>query len=425
MDTDVIVVGAGLAGAAAALKLRRAGRRVRVVEARERCGGRGFARSYAGEGPSLEFGGAWITPWHHRLRALVPEHGMSLRPRHPVTSRLWLRDGVLHGDGPAAPQEVTAHERAIARVAADSILLKKGLAANEKGEALTGISFSTYLDRLDCPRATRDLFSAWWTVSGNGDHDKVAASEFLASCSYDNGLAEGMIRFWTDTVVPGIGVLAERMIAASGAELVLGEPVSQVLQESDHVAVVAGARRHRARSCVLALGLNQMRQVQFTPWLSDGKTAALAHGHGGRSFKLWIRAEGVAVGTLVTGDGSGLEFAFAERAEGGTTYIVAFGLMRDGNHPGDPAWVRQQAAKLFPNARVLSHDWHDWLEDPFARGTWVAALAGHEAGYDSANWQPEGRIAFASSDYAKDQAGWFEGAVIAGEDAADAVLKLS
>lgn len=425
MDADVIVVGAGLAGAAAALKLCKAGRRVRVLEARDRCGGRGFARGFGGDGPSLEFGGGWITPWHHRLRALVPEHGMSLRPRHPVTNRLWLRDGALHGDGPAAPAEVTAHERAIARVAADSILLKKGLTENEKGEALTGLSFAAYLNRLGCPRSTRDLFSAWWTVSGNGDHQKVAASEFLASCSYDNGLAEGMITFWTDTVVPGIGLLAERMIAASGADLVLGAPVTQVLQEGGRVEVVAGSRRHHAAACVLALGLNQMRGIQFTPWLSGGKAAAIAHGHGGRSFKLWLRAEGVPVGTLVTGDGSGLEFAFAERTEGGTTYIVAFGLMQEANHPADPDWVRAAAAKLFPNARVLSHDWHDWLDDPFARGTWVAALAGHEAGYDPANWQPEGRIAFASSDYARDQAGWFEGAVISGEDAADAVLTLS
>ena len=104
MDADVIVVGAGLAGAAAARKLAKAGKRVRVIEARDRCGGRGFARSFAGEGPSLEFGGAWITPWHHRLRALVPEHGLGLRPRAPVTNRLWLRDGALHGDGPASPR---------------------------------------------------------------------------------------------------------------------------------------------------------------------------------------------------------------------------------------------------------------------------------------------------------------------------------
>lgn len=423
---DVIVVGAGLAGAAAALRLAGAGQRVRVIEARARCGGRGYAKPYAGEAAQLEFGGAWITPWHHRLRALVAEHGLALRPRHPVNNRLWLRDGVLTAEGPAPREHVTAHERAIARVAADSILLKKGVTENERGEALTGVSFSTYLDRLACPRATRDLFSAWWTVSGNGDHHTVAASEFLASCSYDNGLAEGMIRFWSDTVVPGMGVLAERMIAASGAELVLSEPVSEVRQDAGGVEVLAGVHRHRARACVLALGINQMQTVQFSPALPDAKRKAIATGHGGRSFKLWIRAEGVAVGTLVTGDGSGLEFAFAERAgEDGSTFIVAFGLMQDGNHPGDAAWVRAQAAKLFPNARVISHDWHDWVDDPFARGTWVAALAGHEAGLDAANWAPEGRIAFASSDYAREQAGWFEGAVIAGEDAAEALLRLS
>jgi monoamine oxidase len=91
-------------------------------------------------------------------------------------------------------------------------------------------------------------------------------------------------------------------------------------------------------------------------------------------------------------------------------------------NPSDPAWVKAQAAKLFPNARVISHDWHDWVDDPFARGTWVAAFAGHEDGLSADSWQPEGAIAFASSDYAREQAGWFEGAVISGEDAAEAVL---
>ena len=420
-EWDVIVVGAGLAGAAAARKLAKAGRRVAVIEARDRCGGRGHVKPYGGEGPALEFGGAWITPWHDRLRALVAEHGLTLRPRHAVTNRLWLRDGGLH-DTPASAPDATPHERAIARVAADSILLKKGITANEKGEPLTGISFRDYLDRLQCPKPTRDLFSAWWTVSGNGDHAVVAASEFLASCAYDNGLAEGMIRFWTDTVVPGMGVLAERMIAASGAELILSEAVTEVIQDERGVKIVTGETRRQAKACVLALGINQMAAVEFSPALPDGKRKAIATGHGGRSFKLWLKAEGVPVGTLVTGDGSGIEFAFAERAEGGATYIVAFGLMGQGNRPDDAAWVKEQAAKLFPNARLISHDWHDWVDDPFARGTWVAALAGHEAGLDAANWQRQGRVAFASSDYAREQAGWFEGAVIAGEDAAEAVL---
>ena len=427
-STDVIVVGAGMAGAAAALKLAKAGKSVLIIEARDRCGGRGFMKSFAGDERTevLEYGGAWITPWHGRIRALVEELGFSLRPRHGITNRHWLRDGSIHADGSAAAPDVTAHERAIARVAVDAILLKQGLDVNEAGEALRGISFAAYLDRLNCPASTRNIFSAWWTVSGNGDHSLVAASEFLASCSYDNGLAEGMIQFWSDTVVPGMSALAARMVADSGARLVMSEPVSRVVDNGDGVEVAAGHRTYSAKACILALGINQMKAVAFAPPLSQAKRDAIADGHGGRSFKLWLKAEGVPVGTLVTGDGSGIEFAFAERkAEDGSTLIVAFGLINETNHPGDPAWVRAQAARLFPNARLIAHDWHDWVDDPFARGTWVAALAGREAGLLSSNWQPEGRIAFASSDYARDQAGWFEGAVISGEDAADAVLDLS
>jgi monoamine oxidase len=426
-DCDVIVVGAGMAGAAAALKLGQAGKKVKLIEARDRCGGRGFVRNFADDPATeaLEFGGAWITPWHNRIRARVAELGLSLRPRHQVSSRLWLRNGTVTADGPASRDDCIAHDRAIARVAGDSILLKKGLGENEKGEPLRGVSFADYLDRLGAPKATRDMFSAWWTVSGNGDHRTVAASEFLASCSYDGGLAEGMIRFWTDTVVPGMGVLAERMIEASGAERILSEPVTNVVQVKDGVQVASTSRVHEAKACVLALGINQLRRLSFTPALPEPKREAIRLGHGGRSFKLWIKAEGVPAGTLVTGDGSGIEFAFAERkAKDGATLIVCFGLMTDENHPEDPTWVQAQASKLFPNARMMSYDWHDWVDDPFARGTWVAALAGHEEGLDSANWQPEGRIAFASSDYARDQAGWFEGAVIAGEDAADAVLAM-
>ena len=50
---------------------------------------------------------------------------------------------------------------------------------------------------------------------------------------------------------------------------------------------------HRAKACVLALGVNQMQAIRFAPELGASKREAIALGHGGRSFKLWIRAEGV------------------------------------------------------------------------------------------------------------------------------------
>jgi monoamine oxidase len=70
---------------------------------------------------------------------------------------------------------------------------------------------------------------------------------------------------------------------------------------------------------------------------------------------------------------------------------------------------------------VLSHDWHDWVGDPFARGTWIAPALGHEAALAPATWRGSGPLAFASSDIAPDSAGWFEGAMISGLQAAEEI----
>src|SRR5262245_45108351 len=98
---DVAIVGAGLAGAMAAAELRARGLSVIIFEARDRIGGRGFFRKFDGQRPSggresdeeLDYGGSWITPWQSTIRGLCARHGIELRPRHPVTSRRWFRDG--------------------------------------------------------------------------------------------------------------------------------------------------------------------------------------------------------------------------------------------------------------------------------------------------------------------------------------------
>ena len=122
-----------------------------------------FGKSRAiccGNGPHLEYGGAWITPWQHRIRSLVEEHGLSLRPRHSVTARYCsLRDGGLFASGPTSDQQRAAHERVLARVASNSMLVKLGRTEDEIGRPLTPFSFSKYLDRLNPPDATRHLFS--------------------------------------------------------------------------------------------------------------------------------------------------------------------------------------------------------------------------------------------------------------------------
>jgi len=422
-NCDVAIVGAGLAGAAAAERLSGNGLKLAVIEARSRTGGRGHARPFTGGPDILDFGGSWITPWQARIRALCRHHGIALRPRHPVTARRWYRDGRLHHDTPVAAIDRARHESVLARMAGHSALLKAGQTRDHHGFDFTSLTLAAYLDCLAPPAATRDLISAWWTVSGNGDKARVPASEFLHSISYHDGTPDGMCEVWADTLEGGVEELTRRMIAASGASVLSEATVTRIAWRKGGVRLdLANGKSMTANAAIIAAGLNPMAEIAFDPPLPSVKADARAAGHLGRAVKMWIKAEGVEPGILATGGGRAIEWMFAERrAKDGATLLVGFGVA-DGNwQPALPRDAEEALARFFPEARFIAADWHDWNSDPFARGTWVASIAGKPEAHAASTWRAEGPLAFASSDFARAEAGWFEAAAISGEDAADAI----
>ena len=79
--TDVIVVGAGLSGLIAARRLRRSGRSVRVLEARERIGGR-IVDTCSRAGATYPLGAEWLGPDEERMHALLAELGLRTSPQY-------------------------------------------------------------------------------------------------------------------------------------------------------------------------------------------------------------------------------------------------------------------------------------------------------------------------------------------------------
>jgi monoamine oxidase len=422
-ESDVIVIGAGIAGATAATLLAKRGLSVTILEARDRVGGRGYARTFADTEEVLDFGGAWITPWQERMRGLCREHWMEIRSRVPMGERRYLRDGGLQPDVTSAADR-PAHERAIARIAADAILLKMGHTKDEQGRSIAHVSFADYLDRVAPPQATRDLLSAWWCASGNAEKTEAPAAELLMSSSYGDGLTESMADVWADTIVGGVSDLVTRMIVTSGAKLVTTQPVATITTSKDGVSIATtGEATFTAKAAIVATGLNPMRNIVFAPALSATKVAAVAIGHIGRAVKVWAQVNGVAAGIMVTGGGGGIEWMFSEReASDGTTLLVGFGVAANGWVPDLPKDIETAVARFFPEAKIVATDWHDWNGDPYALGAWVSAKVGAEAATAAATWTHEGAIAFASSDFAVEQAGWFEGAAISGDAAAQEIL---
>src|SRR5437868_11174727 len=91
MRTDVVIIGAGLAGLAAARAVRKGGFDVVVLEARDRVGGRIWNRTLE-DGGTLSVGGTWLGAGQHRMFALCAELGLETYP-HSHTGNKILRIG--------------------------------------------------------------------------------------------------------------------------------------------------------------------------------------------------------------------------------------------------------------------------------------------------------------------------------------------
>ena len=78
VETEVAVIGAGIAGLTAASALSREGVDVLVLEARDRVGGRVWNTEIGGE--ANELGGQWVAPYQSALQALLTELDIGLFP---------------------------------------------------------------------------------------------------------------------------------------------------------------------------------------------------------------------------------------------------------------------------------------------------------------------------------------------------------
>lgn len=97
-DSTTIIVGAGIAGLYTAELLLRAGKQVRLLEARERIGGRLLSLPRAEAG--IDLGATWFWPNESRVHELVAQLKLPVFEQHQAGDALVDRDdGVFAADG--------------------------------------------------------------------------------------------------------------------------------------------------------------------------------------------------------------------------------------------------------------------------------------------------------------------------------------
>jgi monoamine oxidase len=191
----ILVVGAGAAGLMAALELVRAGKRVTILEARERCGGRIYPLpaeefGYPAEGgPEFVHGAALLT------RDLMREAQLSLLPRGGT--RWSARTGKLSPNEPSVPHMGRFYQ-ALSVVKADlpiAEFLETHFADRRYDEMRRSVTRTVEgYDAADPRRASTIAIRDEWMARDDGPHGRIAKGygaliEYLVSECRRHGAA--------------------------------------------------------------------------------------------------------------------------------------------------------------------------------------------------------------------------------------------
>ena len=431
--TDVLILGAGLAGLAAARDLARAGADVLVLEARDRPGGR-VERVVLEDGRSVQMGGELIGDFHTAYLGLAAELGLEPEPSYVAEPGLmsWdLAEGTGQGDYPPffTPADVADAERFEARVAQLAATVDPADPWRHPDAArLDALSFAGWLRAEGARPAVIRLHDLGALSMGGGSIERQSMlGQLRMTAAAGAEEVYGYDRWEGLRLRDGSAALPLAMAAELGERVRYGAPVVALDAGNPCRVTLAGGEELRAEAIVCALPVGPLRDVAVSG-VSDARLASLHRQRQALAAKVvaafpepvWrpSGANGLADSEGIVG---------STWPQGGNALSMLVGPERLAHFLAAPAPVRRAEVlatlvRLYgdaagePDALLERH----WGVDPFTQGYITQWAPGDVCAVGPLHGTHEPPFYVCGSDHWV--AGYMEGAVRTGRAAAAAAL---
>lgn len=438
----IAVVGAGLAGLSAALRLQDLGHQPTLYEARNRVGGRCHSVT-AGPGYVLDLGGSFVNSDHPDMLQLLRRFDLQLYDRIADAERVpYPTDAFFFGGRRIPESEVADALRLLAKqITDDAALLDQNW--SKWASKFDALSVTQYLDqhkkKIGAPFARTLMEKAIRTEYGVEPRQSSALQLLFLLPVVDGEHVE--VLGYSDeryVVEGGVGQLPRAMAASLDVPVQLGRVLTRVEDRmSTYKLTFAEGATVEVDAVVIAIPVSLLKTIdwvvtlpaQFRRYIQDVDLGRNEKTFVGFDPRVWRAPDGFVNG-LWTDQGYSAAWDGTqrqERVDGALTFFFGGDEVR--RRPTAAQLVRRfddvidGAAEAYTGFSRAT----DWANEPFTRGAYVNFRPGQLTTYGGFFWiEDEQSVAFRNLVFAGEHLsdGWYgfmNGAAEAGRLAADHV----